>query len=262
MSSGLRKLGLLFTLLMMGVPVSFAQTAIPDVEYPTKPCELRDEHRVFVQAPLSTREEIVKKLRGRDDLVIAERPEEADYFLFFAYTPFAEGVAGGATGAAARAEMTVVKFVNRGKNLVRPRILYYWGEEKSSRNVPMPFNGFSPSGFTRPHSNKSAVEQLIGRFALWALTKKWPNTFYFDQFTNQLTISRGGKLETSAAKAFLKKLKEARSDSYARECVQAQTPLLPADMHPQTGSLTQISPTHGGTRPRSFKRGKKGHRRR
>lgn len=110
----------------------------------------------------------------------------------------------------------MVKFVNYREDQVRPRILFYWSDEKSSRSVPLPFSGVSPNGFTRPRSTKSAVEELIARFAVWTFTKKWPNTFYFDALTNQLTISRGGKLETSAAKAFLKKLKEARGDSYAR----------------------------------------------
>jgi hypothetical protein len=242
---------------------------------------------VFVEAPLNTRQEIVKELRRNEDIVIAERPEDADYFLFFAYAPIAEGLGGSSTGetvgTAGYAEMTVVKFVNAQKDQKRQRILFYWQGKKTSHSVPLPFHGLSPNGFSRPRSTKSAVEELIGRFFGWAITKKWPKTFYFDQFTNQLTISTGGKFETSAAKAFIKELKNAQGDAYAQKCTQpllhADTPLAQLSLwldvpdapvvvppptvpvkRPRVRSPSQSRPRVGGARSRSFKHSKKGHR--
>jgi hypothetical protein len=100
----------------------------------------------------------------------------------------------------------------------------------------------SGSGFTRPHSNRGAIEELIVRLALWGVGKKWPNTFYFDQFNNQLTISTSGKLETKGAKAFLKELKNARSDSYAYRCVTPPTLPMPANAIPARLSPLNVIP--------------------
>jgi hypothetical protein len=209
---------LLLMLLVSGAVKSTAQSPeIPNIEYPTLPCELRNEHRVFVQAPLSTRDEIVKELRRHEEIIIAERPEDADYFLLFAYTFGEDGLVETA-GAVGYAEMTAVKFVRLSKDQVRPRILFHWQGKKISRSVPIPFHGLSPTGFSRPRSTGSAVTELIGRLAGWALTKRWPKTFYFDQLTNQLTISTGGKFETNGTRAFLKELKKARGESYVQRC--------------------------------------------
>lgn len=285
MNLGIRRLLQVFLMVSAAAAVSGAQTfEAPNIEYPSLPCELRSEHRVFVHAPLSTRQEIVRELSGRGDLVIAERPEEADYFLLFAYTLVADGSAGAfaadTAGTGARAEMTAVKFVRYGGEKVRPRILFYWQGQKTSRSVPLPLSGMSAAGFTRPRSTRNAVEELIGRLSLWALTKKWPKTFSFDQFSNQLTITTGGKFETSGAKAFLKELKKARGDSYAQRCTPLQSAnLFPAGPSPRLDAQgapaaapsirlpfehtgvkppAQSRPRGGGARPRSFKRTKKG----
>jgi hypothetical protein len=283
MSRGIGRLLQVSLLTLAGAAVCGAQTVeMPSVEYPKLPCELRSEHKVFVQAPLSTRQELVRELSRDSHLVIAERPEEADYFILFAYTAVvADGsasFAGEATAMSGHAEMTAVKFVHYREGQVRPRILFYWQGERKTRNVPLPFGGAPANGFAAPRSTRSAVEELVGKLALWALTKKWSNTFSFDPFTNQLTISTGGKFEKNGAKAFLKQLKEARGDSYALSCAAAS---LPADVHPAKPSYwldappavpprmvpfesqriqppAQSRPPGGGTRPRSFKRTKKG----
>lgn len=223
---------LLLMLLLAGALISNAQTfEVPKIEYASDLCELRNENRVFVHAPLSARQELVKELRKHSDLVIAERPEQADYLLIFAYTPFAVGSTEGSTlnGAVvtARAELTVVKFVNHRVGEARPRILYHWWNQKSFHSLPMPLSSMTTNGFSRPRSGKSVVEELIARLALWAVGKKWPNTFHFDQFTNLLTVKTGGKLERKGAKTFLKALEDARKDSYARRCVApSKLPLL------------------------------------
>lgn len=285
MNRGIRRLAQLILLTLVGASASAAQSLeMPNIEHPKFPCELRNEHRVFVHAPLSTRQQIVKELSKDSRLVIAERPEEADYFIIFAYTAVADasaGFAGDAAGAAGHAEMTAVKFVRYRDEQVRPRILFYWQGERKTRSVPLPLSGMTANGFAAPRSTKSAVEELIGRFALWALTKKWPHTFSFDQFTNQLTINTGGKFEKSGAKAFLKGLKEARGDSYAPRCT---TPLPPADLlsaspsrwfdapaepvatpprtlpleSPKAQPQTRSRPPGGFRRPRTFRRVKKG----
>jgi hypothetical protein len=185
----------------------------------------------------------VKELRRHTAIIIAERPEEADYFLLFAYRPVADGLGGSFTaetsGATGYAEMIAVKFVRSQKDQVRPRILFYWQGKKTSHSIQLPLSDVSPNGLSQPRSTKSAVEELIGRLVGWAITKKWPNTFHFDQFTNQLTISTGGKFETSGAKAFIKELKKARGDSYALKCAP---PLLPTGILPAQPLLWPDAP--------------------
>ena len=287
MSSGIRLL-LLFMLLLLSGAAGAQTFEVPNVEYPNNLCELRGDNRVFVNAPLSTRQKIVKELRGHSGLFVVERPEEADFMLLFTYTPFADDSMGGnppdASGAlASRAELTVVKFVNRGEEQVRPRILFYWSEQNSFHNVPLPLKGVSAAGFAAPRSGKGAAAELVARLALWAIHKKWPRTFYFDQFSNQLTISTGGRLEVKGAQAFLKELNNARSNAYALRCVSkpsppanegaipaATTPLLvipdptraaetlPDEslrLHPPAEN---VPPLREG-RPRSVKNPKKGH---
>jgi hypothetical protein len=288
MNSGIRTL-LLIMLLLSGTVANIAQQTFepPKIEHANDLCELRAENRVFVQAPLNARGEIVKELRKHSDLFIVERPEEAAFFIF-AYTSFAEGQTGGflgdTNGATARVELAVVKFVNYREDQVRPRVLFYWSDQKSVRSVTLPLSSMSGTGFTRPHSNRGAVEELIVRLALWGVGKKWPNTFYFDQFSNQLTISTSGKLETKGAKAFLKELKNARSDSYAYRCVTSPTLAMPAnaipprlsplDMVPvlpakvltlpdellQVQPIIQSRPRYSDGQPLSIKRTKKGRR--
>src|ERR1044071_166385 len=161
MNSSVRTV-LLVMLLSLATATTEAQTIeVPNIEYANNLCELRNENRVFVHAPLNTREQIVKELREHSNLLIAERPEEGDYFLMFAYTPVAEGLGtmGEAAGAAGYAELTAVKFVRYRKDQVRPRILFYWQGKKTSRSVPIPFNGLSSNGFSRPRSTRSAVEE-------------------------------------------------------------------------------------------------------
>ena len=220
MNSGLRKLLLITSLLSIGALTNAQTFEVPNIEYPNDLCELRDENRVFVHAPLNTRQQIVKELREHSSLSIVERPEEADFLLLFTYSPFADGSAEGTPNDlnAVRAELAVVKFVSKAEGQVRPRILFFWSAQKSFHSVPVPFTGISPNGFAKPHSGKSAAGELILRLTLWAVHKKWPTKFYFDQFTNQLTITMGGKLEVKGARAFLKALKNARSDGYARRC--------------------------------------------
>lgn len=221
---------LLFTLLLSGAGAAGAQSfEVPNIEYPNDLCELRAENRAFVHAPLGTREKLLKELREHSDLLIVERPEEADFLLLFTYTPFYDGSADGQPpdvggGMAARAELAAVKFVARDAGQVRPRILFYWSAQKSFRGVQLPLSGLSANGFVRPRSGRGAAAELIGRLALWAAHKRWPRALYFDQFTNQLTIASGGKLEDKAVKAFLKELKKARGDDYARRCVPRLPP--------------------------------------
>jgi hypothetical protein len=224
---------LLLSLLLLSGAARAQSLEVPNFEYAKDLCELREENRVFVHAPLSTREKIVKELRHRSDLFIVERPEEADFLLLFTYTPFADGSQDGnpleANGPmAARAELTVVKFIKRSEEQVRPRILFFWSEQKSFHSVPIPLRGLSLNGFAMPRSGKSAATELIARLTLWAIHKRWPRNFYFDQFTNQLTISMGGKFEVDGTKAFLKELKTARGDAYMYKCAR-QPALLPAE---------------------------------
>jgi hypothetical protein len=212
---------LLIMLLLPAMAVTNAQTfEFPNIEYPNDLCELREANRVFVHAPLNTRQQIVKELREHSSLSIVERPEEADFLLLFAYSQFLDESAEGTPSDlnATRAELAVVKFVNHKEDEVRPRILFFWSAQKSFHSVPVPFTGISPNGFAKPHSGKSAAGELILRLTLWAVHKKWPTKFYFDQFTNQLTVAMGGGLEEKGARAFLKALKHARSDDYARRC--------------------------------------------
>jgi hypothetical protein len=287
MTSGTRAFWLFMLLLLSGA--AHAQTMeTPNIEYPNDLCALRAENRVFVHAPLSTRQKILKELSKHSDLLIVERPEEADFLILFTYTPFSDGSEDGnpldGSGAiTARAELTVVKFVNRSEEQVRPRVLFYWASQKSFHSIPIPLRGLSPNGFALPTSGKSAGGELIVRLAMWLIHKKWPRTFYFDQFTNQLTISTGGKLEIKGTKAFLNELKTARSDAYASRCVSrpalplaapeiptrpaphvvfpdppapAEPPSLtegPQEAHPPTGN----GPPSGEVRPRSVKRSRK-----
>ena len=94
-----------------------------------------------------------------------------------------------------RAGLVVFKSVSDRKEGVRPRILWYWSDQKSFRSVQIPSNGISLGGFQIPQSGRGAVVQLVGRVALWFIGKKWPSRFQYDPWTNQLTISMGGKLE-------------------------------------------------------------------
>jgi hypothetical protein len=245
MNSSIRTL-LLMMLLLSGAAAKAQQPfEIPKIEHANNLCELRDENRVFVNAPLNVRGDIVKEMREHSDLSIVERPEEADFFLF-AYTSLAEVSAGGSlgdtNGATARTELAVVKFINYKGDQVRPRVLFYWSAQKSARSITLPLSSISATGFTKPHSSKSVVEELIVRLALWGAGKKWPKTFYFDQFSNQLTISTSGKLETKGAKAFLKELKSARSDSYANRCVTPPTQSMPANAIPARLSPLNVIP--------------------
>ncbi|HMG73156.1 MAG TPA: hypothetical protein VK582_06600 [Pyrinomonadaceae bacterium] len=66
---------LLVLLFLVGAAATHAQSLeMPKIEYANDLCELRIENRVFVQAPLSTRQALVKELREHSDLVIVERP--------------------------------------------------------------------------------------------------------------------------------------------------------------------------------------------
>ena len=277
---------LLFMLLLLSVVANAQTLEVPNIEYPNDPCELRNENNVFVHAPLSVRQRIVKELREHSNLFIVERPEEADFLLLFTYTPFAEGSAddsppdvNGMTPA--RAELTAVKFVTRSEDQVRPRILFYWSAQKSFHSIPLPLSGLSPNGFAMPRSGKSAAGELIARFLIWAVHKSWPRTLYFDPFSNQLTISMDGKLEVKGIKAFIKELKNARSDAYVLRCtpqptvapVESAAPAipLPSIVFPDTPSaverppaewpqgslLIQNRPVPNEGRPRSVKRSKK-----
>lgn len=248
-------------LLLAAVAVNNAQTfEVPNIEYPNDLCELRDENRVFVHAPLNTRQKIVKELRERSSLLIVERPEEADFLLLFTYAPFVDGSSDGTPSDAngVRAELAVVKFVTDPEGKARPRILFYWSAQKSSRSIPVPFTGISPSGFATSRSGKGAAAELIMRLALWAAHKKFPTRFYFDQFTNQLTIRMGGTLEVKGIKAFLQSLKNARSDAYARRC------LGPPKLHiPRYIISPQPSPsrvTRGTRVRRQIRRASRAHR--
>jgi hypothetical protein len=242
MNSGLRQVLLITVLLSVRVLTNAQTLEVPNIEYPNDLCELRDENRVFVHAPLNTRQQIVKELGEHSSLSIVERPEEADFLLLFAYSLFLDGSAEGIPSDlnAARAELAVVKFVNHKEGEVRPRILFFWSAQKSFHSVPVPFTGISPNGFAKPHSGKSAAGELILRLTLWAVHKKWPTKFYFDQFTNQLTVAMGGKLEEKGARAFLKALKHARSDDYARRCSRPFTlPTLANAIPLETSRLTR-----------------------
>ena len=268
----------LLTLLLSGAVAAGAQSfEIPNIEYPNDLCELRAENRAFVHAPLGAREKLVKELREHSDLLIVERPEDADFLLLFTYTPFYDGSADGnppdvSGGMAARAELAAVKFVTRGEGRVRPRILFYWSAQKSFRSVPVPLAGLSANGFVKPRSGKGAAAELIGRLALWAAHKKWPRTFYFDQFTNQLTVATGGKLENKGMKAFLKELKKARGDDYARRCApplalpsvanmiperRAPLPRLPDPSLAAQRTPTEARPASRHVRNRSPKKGRR-----
>lgn len=229
----IRTISLAALLLSCALMVYAQNIETPDIEYANDLCELRDKNRVFVHAPLNTREQIVKELRKHSDLFIVERPEEADFFLIFTYTPLEGGSADGlpiaTNGTTAGAELTAVKFVNYHEDKVRPRILFYWSDQKSLHNVPLPFSGISSNGFTMPRSGRSALGEGIARLFIWTISKKWSNKFYFDPFTNQLTVIKGGKLESKGAKAFLKALKEAQSSSYAYRCITLSTTTMPTD---------------------------------
>jgi hypothetical protein len=209
-------------LLLAGAALANAQSFdLTDIEYANNLCELRSENRVFVHAPLNTRQELVNELRKHSDLVIVERPEEAEFFIMFAYSlavadsPSALGLANAGNGGA---EMAVLKYVSNQKDGKRPRILSYWSGKESIQTFPLPFTSISSAGFAGPRSGKSALGEVIARFALWFVGKK-SKRFEFDQFTNQLTINMGGKLERQGAKAFLRELKSARSSSYANRCM-------------------------------------------
>ncbi|MBC8029217.1 MAG: hypothetical protein H7Z16_03825 [Pyrinomonadaceae bacterium] len=77
MYRGIRRLVQLFLLTLAGTFISAAQTfEMPNVEHPKLPCEVKNEHRVFVHAPLSTRQEIMRELSRDGQIVIAERSEE------------------------------------------------------------------------------------------------------------------------------------------------------------------------------------------
>lgn len=55
MCRGVRRMVQLILLTLAGAAAPAAQGfEMPNIEYPKLPCELRDEHRVFVHAPLST----------------------------------------------------------------------------------------------------------------------------------------------------------------------------------------------------------------
>lgn len=209
-------------LLLAGAALANAQSFdLPDIEYANNLCELRSENRVFVHAPLNTRQELVNELRKHSDLVIVERPEEAEFFIMFAYSlavadsPSALGLANAGNGGA---EMAVLKYVSNQKDGKRPRILSQWSGNESIQTFPLPFSSISSTGFVGPPSGKRALGEIIARFALWLVGKK-SKRLEFDQFTNQLTINMGGKLEKQAAKAFLRELKNARSSSYASRCM-------------------------------------------
>jgi hypothetical protein len=279
MNPGLRRVLLITFLLSFGVLTNAQTFEVPNIEYPNDLCELRDQNRVFVHAPLNTRQQIVKELGKHSSLSIVERPEEADFLLLFTYSPFIDGSAEGTPSDlnAARAELAVVKFVSQAEGQVRPRILFFWSAQKSFHSVSVPFTGLSPTGISKPHSGKSAAGELILRLTLWAVHKKWPTKFYFDQFTNQLTVAMGGKLEEKGARAFLKALKHARSDDYARRCsapitlptfgnavpletsrltraVESVKPANPLLATLQATTPVQSSQSNSEVRPRSVKR--------
>jgi hypothetical protein len=241
MSYGVRTL-LLCALLLSGGAAAAAQSfEVPNVEYANDLCELGSESRVFVHAPLNVREKIVKILREHSDLQMSERPEDADFILLFTYTPYAESSADGspldAGGAVtARAELAAVKFVRLREDQVRPRILFYWAAQRSFHNISIPLSGLSPNGFAAPRSGKSAAAELVARLALWAVHKRWRG-LSFDQLSDQLTVSKGGKFEVSAAKTFLKELKSARSEDYRRSRCAPRPAPIPA------GEAAMATPT-------------------
>lgn len=278
---------LLCVLLLSGGASAAAQSfEIPNVEYANDLCELGSESRVFVQAPLNVRERIVKVLREHSDLQLSEKPEQADFILLFTYTPYAESSADGnpldAGGAVtARAELAAVKFVRLREDQVRPRILFYWSAQKSFHNIPLPLSGLSLNGLAAPRSGKSAAAEVIARLALLLAHKKWRG-LSFDQFSNQLSVSKGGRFEVSASKAFLKELKNARRDDYRRTCASRPAPipvggapavtpaprvafpdppaaidLQPAELLPPESQHVQSLRSLGGERPRPAARLKK-----
>lgn len=246
MNYGVRTL-LLSVLLLSGAAAAIAQSfEMPGMEYANDMCELESKSRVFVQAPLNTRQKIVKILREHSDLQISEKPEDADFILLFTYTPYADSSADGgpldASGAVtARAELAAVKFVHLREDQVRPRILFYWTAQKSFHNIPLPLKGLSANGFAAPHSGKSALAELIARLTLWTAHKKWRG-FSFNQFSNELTVSMSGKFEVNGTKAFLKELKDARRDDYKRACASRPAPLPVKDSSLGTPALRVVLP--------------------
>jgi hypothetical protein len=234
-----------FLLVMLLLPVAVATNAqfdVQNIEYANTLCELRIDNRVFVQAPLNTRGELVKEIRKHSDLVIVERPEESDFFLTFTYSvPGADSGNALVDGNAqiALAEMVVFKFVNNKEKGTRPRVLGHWSNQKRVHSVPIPFQPLT-EGFQKSRSGRSAAEEIIGRIALWAIGRKWPDHLHFDQLTNQLTINLGGKLERKGAKWFLKELKTVRSDSYAAQCVEALAVAKSNSWRPPSASIRTL----------------------
>jgi hypothetical protein len=221
MNSANRKF-LLFMLLLLGTSTTIAQSPdMPKTEIAKYPCELISERRVFVDAPLNQRDEIVKQLTKHSDLVIVERPEEADFFLTFTN---ALQVAGGGnflqldSAETAAAEIVVWNRVNDLKGGERQRVLLHWSGRNSFYSATIPWSGITSSGFRGPSSGKKAGAELIGRGVLEIICRIWPGRCQVDQYRNQVTIIKGGKLETEGAKWFLDQLKKIRNGFYDGGC--------------------------------------------
>ena len=221
MNSGNRTFLLLMLMLIVTTTTKAHFPEMPNIEFAKYPCELISERRVFVDAPFNQRDEIVKQLTKHSDLVIVERPEEADFFLTFTN---ALQVAGAGNflqlenAETAAAEIVVWTRVNDPKGGERQRVLLHWSGRNSFYSVTVPWSGITSSGFHGTSSGKKAGAELIGRGVIELISRIWPDRFQVDQLRNQVTIIKGGKLETEGAKWFLHQLTKIRNGFYAGVC--------------------------------------------
>lgn len=211
-------------LLALGTGLSAAQTfKVPtDIEYGNL-SELELPARIFVHAAPDaySRVAIVKELERHPELVrVVGRAEDAQAYLLY----FGPGVEEGASASVLRAEgageinlsgtLVVFRMVE-GCQGERPRQLYIDRRVKTvNARFPLPLtalNRFAEQGPAGPRpSGKALGVELVVRFGLFLMQKRYPGAVSFDQGSSTLALSFTQKAEKQTAKSLVDALKKER----------------------------------------------------
>ena len=191
-----------------------------DIEYGDL-SELGLPARIFVHAAPDaySRVAIVKELERHPELVqVVGRAEDAQAYLLY----FGPGVEEGASvlraegGGEINLSGTLVVFrMVEGCDGERPRQLFIERKTKTvNARFPLPLtalNGFAAQGSAGPRpSGKALGVELVVRFGLFLMHKRYPGAVSFDQSSSTLALSFSQKAEKQTAKSLIDALKKER----------------------------------------------------